>query len=42
MKEVYATLVGDDEAIKAEQQRDEQEDKDRGTLGGVTNTLTGF
>lgn len=42
MKEVYATLVGDDEAVKAEQQRDEQEAEDRWPFGGITNTLTGF
>ena len=40
-KEAYGALVGD-EAKKAERQRDEQERKDKGPLGGLTDTLTGL
>ena len=40
-KEAYGALVGD-EAKKAERQRDEQERKDKGVLGGLTDTLSGL
>jgi len=40
-KEAYGALVGD-EAKKADRQRDEQERKDKGVLGGLTDTLSGL
>ena len=36
------TRQAEAEAKKAERQRDEQERKDKGTLGGLTDTLSGL
>jgi len=41
-KQRESTRQAEAEAKKAERQRDEQERKDKGALGGLTDTLTGL